>query len=90
MIGDFINITLSQNIPYCEKCAHYPVCSMKATYAAAEKAVGQLSVTLPDKRDDAVVSTKLSNIDWIKPIVLECKHRMLKPEFEVGVRSVKA
>lgn len=88
MMGQF-NLTPGQDLSYCEKCSHYPVCSKKETYVAAQKAVEQLSVTLPDKRDDAVVSTKLSNIDWIKPVILECKHHMLKPEFTVGVRSVK-
>ena len=83
------NFTPSQNLSYCEKCIHYPVCSKKETYVAAQAAIDQFSVTLPDKRDGAVVSTKLSNIDWIKPLVLECEHHRLKPEFTVGVRSVK-
>lgn len=88
MNGNF-DITLSQNLSYCEKCSHYPVCSKKETYATAQKAVEQLSVTLPDERDEAAVTTRLSNIGWIKPLVLECKHHILKPEFTVGVRSVK-
>lgn len=68
--------TLNKN--NCTICAHYEVCSKKETYKQAQEAVDRVSVTLGEN-SDGVMMTDLRNIDWIKPVVLECTHFLTKP-----------
>jgi len=53
----------------CTRCDHFPVCSLKEQFIAAQKAVDDVNVPLGGN------STKgLRHFDWIKPVELVCVH----------------
>lgn len=61
----------------CDDCQHRDVCSFKAEFIKAKKAVDEVYVerTVCDPNSFGMV--KLSNIPWIHPVELKCKHHLL-------------
>lgn len=53
----------------CTHCSHLHVCALKSTLIAAQEAIDRVHVTLQED-----VAEPLSNIEFIKPVTLECVH----------------
>lgn len=62
----------------CARCAHFEVCALKEEFLAAQEAIDNTSMSFKEKDLDRVAIVYIRNLDWIKPIELQCKHYMKK------------
>ena len=53
----------------CTHCNHLQICSFKAQFLAAQKAVDEVTVSTGDR---SFIS--LRDISWIRPVSLECSY----------------
>lgn len=53
----------------CTHCNHLQICSFKAQFLAAQKAVDEVTVSTGDRN---LIS--LRDISWIRPVSLECSY----------------
>lgn len=56
----------------CTHCAHLRVCSLKEELLKMQEAVD--NVKIYKQKENGVREIQLSNIDWIKPVNLQCIH----------------
>lgn len=59
----------------CTRCIHRDVCSKKDIFMKAQKAADKLDISW-DAGNGKIGIQKLSDIDWIGPVELTCKHRV--------------
>jgi hypothetical protein len=59
----------------CTNCFHRKVCSLKTTFLKAQEAANRLSITT-NEGDGTFSSIPVSEVSWIKPIILDCVHRL--------------
>lgn len=60
----------------CARCAHLEVCALKEKFLAAQEAIDNTSTSFKEKDSDRVAIVYIRNLDWIKPVELQCKHYM--------------
>lgn len=58
----------------CTTCSHKKVCSLKAEFLEAQKAVNNLYISRPCNEKHKVSMIALEDFKFIKPIELECIH----------------
>ncbi len=58
----------------CDRCDHKPVCSLRAEYMAAQKAVNNVIVSFGDSDGNSIAGKRLNNFTWIKIPELKCVH----------------
>lgn len=67
----------------CLDCIHLSVCSLRDAFQSAQKAVDECVVSEPMTQDDGRVLMKtgyIRDIEWIKPITLQCHYYIRKGE----------
>ena len=57
----------------CNSCCHKEVCSLKGIFQEAQNAVSRMEVVYNDQ-DKSTRTTRLSTLNWIEPVKLQCKH----------------
>lgn len=71
----------------CTNCSHREVCSFKDQFLEAQKAVDNIEVSRPSAEINSISLIRLSNISWIKPVELVCKHyTKTSPQIKENVR----
>lgn len=58
----------------CSSCCHLPVCCFKEEFLEAQKAVNNVWVS--KKKENKCI--KLTDIPYIKPVILHCKNYLEK------------
>ena len=65
----------------CDDCAHKEVCMYKGEFAECQRAISEVTVSLPHG-NNGNYTRKISDIPWIRPVVLGCNNYRK----DVGVR----
>ena len=68
----------------CTHCGHREVCSLKAEFLEAQKAVDEVYVSRSCEDGKKVAMINIHNIKYIKPVELRCKHYV--PNTGVNIR----
>lgn len=67
----------------CTSCVHRNVCSLKSQFLEAQRAIDDCAIQKSEPIGDGayeVSMTYIRNIDFIKPVTLECAHYIKKEE----------
>lgn len=65
----------------CTRCGHREVCSLKAEFLEAQKAVDEAYISRPCEDGKKVAMICIRNIKYIEPVELRCKHYILDTEY---------
>lgn len=68
----------------CTHCGHREVCSLKAEFLEAQKAIDEVYVSHPCEDGKKVAMICVRNIKYIEPVELRCKHYI--PNIGVNIR----
>lgn len=58
----------------CTHCVHREVCSLKAKFLEAQKAIDDVYLSRPCEDGKKVAMIHIRDIEYIEPVELHCKH----------------
>lgn len=57
----------------CRSCSHFSVCSKKADFEKAMKAVNDVTIIIGETENE-ITTKKISDFDFIFPVFLHCRY----------------